>query len=79
MPLLSPKVPILRKIVEIGYKNVICKVICAADYGVPQKRYRVIFIGSLDGMEMDFPKITNEKNEYEPIKKHINCVVYSKP
>lgn len=66
---------LIEKFKEIGYKNVISKVICAADYGVPQKRYRVIFIGSLDGMEMDFPKITNKKNEYEPIKKHIMDLV----
>lgn len=66
---------LIEKFKEIGYKNVISKIICAADYGVPQKRYRVIFIGSLDGVEMDFPKILNEKNQYEPIEHHIMDLV----
>lgn len=60
---------------KIGYDNVICKVICAADYGVPQKRFRVIFMGSRDGSQMDFPETTNKKNEYEPIKKYIMDLV----
>ena len=31
----------------------------AADYGVPQKRRRVVFIGSRDGEEIDLPKPTH--------------------
>jgi DNA (cytosine-5)-methyltransferase 1 len=66
---------LIERFKSIGYKNATCKVICAADYGVPQRRYRVIFIGSLDGKKMDFPKITNSKSEYEPINKYIMDLV----
>ena len=39
---------ILRKFAEIGYANTIHLVLSAADYGVPQLRQRVIFIGIRD-------------------------------
>ncbi|MCC8015001.1 MAG: DNA cytosine methyltransferase [Eubacterium sp.] len=35
---------ILRRLRELGY-NIDCKVLCAADYGVPQLRKRLIFMG----------------------------------
>lgn len=35
---------ILRRFEKLGY-NVDCKILCAADYGVPQMRRRLIFIG----------------------------------
>ena len=35
---------ILRRFKNIGY-NVDCKILCAADYGVPQNRKRLIFMG----------------------------------
>lgn len=35
---------ILRRFTEIGY-NVECRILCAADYGVPQLRKRLIFMG----------------------------------
>ena len=47
---------LLQKFKDIGYENVQYKIVCATDYGVPQKRYRVLFIGSLDGSEIEFPE-----------------------
>ncbi|MFP3153325.1 DNA cytosine methyltransferase [Lachnospiraceae bacterium ZAX-1] len=38
------KETILKKLRKIGY-NVECKIMCAADYGVPQMRKRLIFMG----------------------------------
>lgn len=35
---------IIKRFTELGY-NVICKILCAADYGVPQIRKRLIFMG----------------------------------
>lgn len=35
---------ILRRFEDLGY-NVECKILCAADYGVPQMRKRLIFMG----------------------------------
>lgn len=38
------KEEILRRFREMGY-NIECKILCAADYGVPQMRKRLIFMG----------------------------------
>lgn len=38
--------------------SVECKVVNAADYGVPQTRERVFLIGSREGIQFDFPKPT---------------------
>ena len=35
---------IIRRFTEMGY-NVNCKILCAADYGVPQMRKRLVFVG----------------------------------
>jgi DNA (cytosine-5)-methyltransferase 1 len=35
------------------------RVICAADYGVPQLRYRIVFIGTRTGGELSFPDPTH--------------------
>ena len=46
---------IIRRFTEMGY-NVNCKILCAADYGVPQMRKRLVFVG-VKGHEVkfDFP------------------------
>lgn len=45
---------------KLGYK-VECKILNSADYGVPQVRKRIIFIGSRDNRKIEFPKKTTEK------------------
>ncbi|MEI1373720.1 DNA cytosine methyltransferase [Nostoc sp. UHCC 0926] len=52
---------VLEEIKRLGYQ-VIYKVMEAADYGVPQNRARVIFIGSRDGESATFPLPTHSKN-----------------
>lgn len=48
---------IKKKFLSLGY-NVQIKVLNAADYGVPQKRERVIILGGLDGFPVNFPDPT---------------------
>jgi len=50
---------IVNRFGEIGY-NVSYDVINAADFGVPQNRHRVFFIGLLEG-DFEFPKILDYK------------------
>ncbi|CCO08060.1 DNA cytosine methyltransferase [Desulforamulus hydrothermalis] len=42
--------------------------ICAADYGVPQKRYRVFIIGRRDGKKPGFPFPTHAENPESSLK-----------
>lgn len=51
---------IVQRFEEIGYK-VRFKLLNAADYGVPQKRLRVIFLGSIDH-DLNFPVPTHSEN-----------------
>ena len=46
---------IIKDFEELGYK-VDCQVLNSADYGVPQLRKRVIFIGTIKEQEIVFPK-----------------------
>ncbi len=41
-----------------GY-DVITKVVCAADYGVPQLRHRIVFLGTRTGVPLSFPEPTH--------------------
>lgn len=45
---------ILKRLTDLGY-HVTYQIVCAADYGVPQTRKRVIFVGLLNG-KFEFPK-----------------------
>ena len=55
---------ILRRFEALGY-NITCRVLCAADYGVPQMRKRLIFIGvSKDVGKPDFPKAVRKPETY---------------
>lgn len=52
---------VLTEMQEIGY-SVVYNLLEAADYGVPQNRERVIFIGSRDGESVTFPLIKYSKD-----------------
>ena len=56
---------LLEKFEEFGYK-VSHKILVAADYGVPQTRKRVFFVGLRNGKEFEFPEAFTEKR--------INCL-----
>jgi DNA (cytosine-5)-methyltransferase 1 len=51
---------ILAEFARIGY-TVSYKLVRAAEYGVPQIRERVIFLGSRDGQQLAFPKPTHAR------------------
>lgn len=44
---------------EIGYKEIWCEIVCAADYGVPQERYRMFMIGNRLGIKFEKPTPTH--------------------
>ena len=44
---------------KLGYKNIWCSVVCAADYGVPQERYRMFMIGNRLGIDFIPPAPTH--------------------
>ena len=55
---------IIRRFTQMGY-NVSCKILCAADYGVPQIRKRLVFIGLKDTeYSFEFPTPTNTPENY---------------
>lgn len=62
---------VIRKIIhdyaQIGYA-ISWKVLNAADYGVPQSRKRVIFIGNRLGKKNLFPQIIYESNNYRTVE-----------
>lgn len=55
---------IIKRFTQLGY-NVSCKVLCAADYGVPQIRKRLIFVGLKDSsIAFSFPDPTHTPDTY---------------
>ena len=44
---------------KLGYTNIWCSVVCAADYGVPQERYRMFMIGNRLGIDFVPPEPTH--------------------
>lgn len=67
--LLSAKNSKGEKIIEllkIAFKNIGYtinqKIINAADYGIPQKRKRIIIVGLKNGIEFEFPEATHSEN-----------------
>ena len=54
---------ILKELTDLDY-YVVYGVLNAADYGVPQKRWRVIVIGSRDGEEIRLPRPTHRHPEF---------------
>lgn len=58
------KEEILRRFTKMGY-NVECKILCAADYGVPQLRKRLVFMGIRKDLGMPhFPEPLLKPEEY---------------
>lgn len=58
------KEEIIRRFTDMGY-TVSCKILCAADYGVPQIRKRLVFIGLKDdNKEFVFPTPTHLPENY---------------
>lgn len=55
---------IISKFTEMGY-SIQYRIMCAADYGVPQNRRRVVFVGLKEG-EFEYP---------EPLKETITCSI----
>lgn len=53
------KESIIEKFTKMGY-NIQYKILCAADYGVPQSRRRVVFVGMKEG-DFAYPDIQDEK------------------
>jgi DNA (cytosine-5)-methyltransferase 1 len=60
---------IIRDFEKLGYK-VDCKILNSADYGVPQVRKRVIFIGSETNQEIEFP--SKEVEKYISVKEALS-------
>lgn len=55
---------IMKRFTEMGYK-MNNKILCSADYGVPQIRKRLVFIGLRDGDSIfEFPEPSLSKEEY---------------
>lgn len=44
---------------ELGYEDIWCEVVCAADYGVPQDRHRMFMIGNRIGVKFEKPTPTH--------------------
>jgi len=59
---------ILNAFEEIGYKMAIPKVLSTEEYGLPQKRKRVFFVGNNQNKEFEFPKPTHDKKNFVGIK-----------
>ena len=55
---------ILKRFHKMGY-NITCEILCSADYGVPQIRKRLVFIGLRDGKEeFEFPIPSHTPDNY---------------
>jgi DNA (cytosine-5)-methyltransferase 1 len=53
---------LFTRLEELGYKAE-ARIVCAADYGVPQMRYRMIVIAYRDGNFVNFPSPTHTPRE----------------
>jgi DNA (cytosine-5)-methyltransferase 1 len=67
---------IINAFEKLGYK-VKAQVLNAADFGVPQTRRRIVFVGNRVGVDFEFPKPTHIKTnkwEYVSVKNHYTTV-----
>ncbi len=63
---------------EIGYHTLEPKILNAADYGVPQRRNRIIFMGYRDGMPApSYPEPILSPTEYITLKEAIGDLISS--
>lgn len=71
----SVKNEIFQTFNNLGY-DIEAKVLCAADYGVPQLRNRAFFIGNRIGIKSNdlFPEITHTKENYISVSDAINDI-----
>ena len=60
---------IIKDFEKLGYK-VDCKILNSADYGVPQVRKRVIFIGTSTNQKIEFPQ--QEVENYVSVKEALS-------
>ena len=60
---------ILKEFKKIGYKVHPPKKLLATDFGVPQKRRRIFFIGTNTEKDITFPKPTHSKENWVPVSK----------
>ncbi len=61
---------------EIGYHTLKPRILNAADYGVPQRRNRVIFIGYRDGMKApEYPMPTHTPETYVTLQDAISDLI----
>lgn len=60
---------IIKDFEKLGYK-VDCKILNSADYGVPQVRKRVIFIGTSTNLKIEFPQ--KEVENYVSVKEALS-------
>ena len=55
---------IIKRLTDVGY-SVTMQILCAADYGVPQMRRRLVFVGLKKSFgEFSFPKPTHNPSSY---------------
>lgn len=54
---------VIRRLTAMGY-SVNCQILCAADYGVPQIRKRLVFVGLKNREVFEFPTPTHTPNNY---------------
>lgn len=67
---------IIAEFSQLGY-NVTSQIICAADFGVPQKRFRLFFMGIRNDLKTapSFPEKSCAKDKYATVGKHIMDLV----
>lgn len=54
---------IIKRLTSMGY-NVSCQILCSADYGVPQIRKRLVFVGLKNGQHFEFPEPSHTPDSY---------------
>lgn len=69
---------LLSEFKDIGYEHVVVKTLDASDFGVPQKRNRVIFLGTRDDLDVKLlhpkPSIKKKVSAYDAINDLANIL-----